>query len=297
MQEWIESLVYFISLFIFIVGCALQPTKVYESQQLDVAGLVVASQKQLVLNDQTVIIDARSPFDYNLSHIPQSVSIQWHDFSRPGNHRGILTDDLFKETRRLALKGISPETPIIVVGNGPLGFGEEGRLAWTLLYLGFKNVQFSAMNHFKNLPMTNKDNVPKPNVPVWKPKVLESLIANVDEVKQTVSRPHSLKEPIFLIDVRSEKEYFRRQADLDYEYPDINAIQIPWTQFITKQGRPNFKVKEILTDLGITPKSRMIIISNQGLRSGAVTASLTSMGYNNVGNFTGGYQLLFKKQP
>ncbi|MCB9024678.1 MAG: hypothetical protein H6625_00035 [Bdellovibrionaceae bacterium] len=285
-----------VSCFIFFVGCALQPTKVYESQQVDVEGLIEASQKPLVLNDQSIVIDARNPFDYNLSHIPQAISIQWHEFSRPGKHRGYLSDDLFKEARRLALKGISPETPIIVLGNGPKGSGEEGRLAWTLLYLGFKNVQFSAMNHFKILPMTNKENAPRPNVPVWKPHFITSLLANVDEVKKVVSQPQSLKERVFLIDVRSEKEYFRRQADLDYEYPDINAIHIPWTQFINKQGRPDFKIIESLKDLGVLRHSRMIIISNQGLRSGAVTAALTSMGYTNVGNFTGGYQQLFPKE-
>lgn len=281
-------------IFSFFVGCSLQPTKVYESQKININGLVEGAQKPLVIDEHVFVIDARSPFDYNVAHIPQSVNIQWQEFSRSGAiNRGLLSEDLFKEARRLALKGLTPKTPVIIVGNGLEGSGEEGRLAWTLLYLGFENVQFASHNYFKKIPLTSKETPPKTNVPVWKPQFIESLLVDVKEVKQIISNPQSLKEQVFIIDVRTEKEFFRRQGDLSYEFPDINAIHIPWTQFITEYGRPNFKIKNDLKDLGIFISSRVIVISHQGLRSGAVAAALTSMGYTNVSNFAGGYQQLF----
>ena len=66
------------------------------------------------------------------------------------NKNTFLARDLFKVTRRLALLGISPNKKIVVVGNGAKGEGEEGRLAWTLLYLGIPHVQVVGLEHFKN---------------------------------------------------------------------------------------------------------------------------------------------------
>ena len=288
----IKCLSYFF--FLFFVGCTHQPTKVYQTQQLDIEGLVAGAKKPLTITDQATVIDVRSLFEYSLAHIPQSLSMQWTDFTVPGQPQsGLLNNDLFKEARRMAVKGLDPQTPIIVVGDGPRGAGEEGRMAWTLLYMGFKNVQFAALNHFKNLPMTQKESPPKTSSPMWKPHLVDSLLVDVGQVKKVVSHPQELGEQVFIIDVRTEKEYFQRQKGLNYKYPDINAIHIPWTEFIDEQGRPNLAMKESLKELGVFVSSRIIVISQRGVRSGAVTAALTLMGYTRAANFAGGYQQLF----
>ncbi|MCB0356642.1 MAG: hypothetical protein KDD40_06525, partial [Bdellovibrionales bacterium] len=217
-------------------------------------------------------------------------------FSIPGAlHRGLLTEDLYKEARRLARKGLGINSKVIVVGNGLLGQGEEGRLAWTLLYMGIHNVQFVALNYFKKLPMTAQESPPKANAKMWKPHLVQTLFATKEEIKiaMTPARTH---KKTYLIDVRSEKEYFHRSTNGDYDYPDLNAIHIPWNKFLTNEGRPNFSILKDLTNFGVQKNDRIITISQQGVRSAAVTAALTSMGYTNVGNFNGGYQLLFPQK-
>ncbi|MCB0391891.1 MAG: hypothetical protein KDD58_11405 [Bdellovibrionales bacterium] len=279
---------------LFFTGCSTvkPPTKIYQSQQLNISGLVEGARSPLVIDDSTFVIDARSQFDYSLSHIPQSISLQWDEFSRPGAiHRGLLNEDLFKVTRRLARKGLGPETKVIVLGNGLQGAGEEARLTWTLLYIGIKNVQFAGLSYFQKAPMTNEQSPPKKNAKMWKPNLVSSLISTKEEIRKAMA-PASLKGKVYLIDVRSQREYFQKTDGGSF---DINAINIPWEKFISEVGRPNFKIKKELSSFGVSATDRIITISNQGIRSGAVAAALTLMGYSNVGNYNGGYQMLFKK--
>lgn len=285
-------------------ACVTGPTKVYQSQSLDVKSSVSANLQPLSLDDNTVVLDARSVFDYNLAHIPQSLNMQWSDFSRPGaRNKGLLSEDLYKEARRLALKGISPESKVIIVGNGIEGRGEEGRLAWTLMYMGIQDVQFASLKHFPKFPMTNAESPPKKNEKVWKPNLVKSLIVEKEEIRDFINHPmrfetmrsKTVQSKKYIIDVRSSKEYFdRRKNNGDYKYPDINAIHIPWESFFTGEGRPDLQIRQQLLDLGITTESRIIVISNEGVRSGAVSAALYLMGFVNTGNFAGGYKWFFQ---
>ncbi len=156
-------------------------------------------------------------------------------------------------------------------------------------------MQFASIGNIKKAPMVNVQSPPKKSVKPWKPKLVKSLVANKKELENVIANPSNKK--VFIIDARSKEEYFnRRDMGGNYQYPDINAIHISWDKFIGENGRPNFKIKSRLVELGIKLNSRVIIITQQGLRSAAVTASLTLMGFTNVGNFTGGYKLLFPRR-
>lgn len=94
-------------------------------------------------------IDARSLAEHKRGKIPGAVHMDWREFLEGhssltdkffGSKKGkVLTDEkLISE--KLSKLGIRDDLPIVVYGeNGP--WGEEGRIAWNLLFWGAKDVR------------------------------------------------------------------------------------------------------------------------------------------------------------
>ena len=278
-------------------------TKVYEKRKQSISGkhpdLEQAARLPIVINEDTVVLDARGSFDFAMAHIPGSKNIHWEDFAQirsayPGKLKNKKA--LYKMARRLARKGLTPESEVVIVGNGVKGKGQEGRLAWTLYYLGVRNIQFADISYF-DFKLTNTINPepPQKNKPIWKPDYHPSILAVKGEIrKATMDLPTSRNEKVFLLDVRSKKEYFsKRSFGGDYG-PDLQAIHIEWKEFLTPQGRPNLEMKARLRAIGMGPESRIIAISNRGVRSAAVAMVLTTMGFDNAANYAGGFKELLK---
>ena len=125
----------------FLFGCQ-QPekTRVYRKTGQDFAALARSLRSQIQITEDTVLLDSRSAFEFGSSHADGSINVQWDAFSQR-NHKGLLNTNLDRISRRLSLMGIRPETPVVVLGKGREGSGEEARLAWMLMYLGVEKVQ------------------------------------------------------------------------------------------------------------------------------------------------------------
>lgn len=277
---------------LFLLGCAQGPTKIYETESPESLYLKNTLSRPILIEEDTLIIDARPAFDYALAHVPGAISVQWTDFTDPrGPRPGLLKVDLYPEIRRLASMGISPGSKIVVVGKGKKGNGEEARLAWTLLYLGIKNVQVAELDSL-GLRFSNLQPAPRPSHDVWKLKLVTAYLADRKEIIKVATRPQS--QNMHIIDVRSKDEYFSKSKRLEYEVPDLRAVNIEWKEFFTLQGRPNSAMITQLQAININLDDRIIVISNNGLRSGAVTYTLLALGFKNAANYAGGYTDLIR---
>lgn len=273
-----------------LLGCATEPTKVYSTQDVDLKYLQSMLSEPVQITEQTVILDSRPAFDFALIHHPQAVNVLWTDFTDTrGPYPGLLLKDLDQAVRRLALLGISPSTPVVVVGLGDKGNGEEGRLAWTLFYLGLSRVQVIDLEKL-GARYTNITPPPRENAKVWEPEYRTKVLADKKEVMRLATSKHD--ERTHIIDVRSKNEYFSKNRKLEYEYPDLRAINIEWKEFFSSQGRPNMAIRDQLKAIGVNLTDRIVVISNNGVRSGAVTFALLSLGYVNASNYAGGYSEL-----
>lgn len=276
-----RNLFFIVSIFFIAVGCQQKPTKVTAQDPVIIGDLTTGA----LIKGNTVILDARPPFEFNLSHVPGAINIQWDDFSQ-GNQKfkGLLQSDLYSAARRLSLIGIDPETRVVVLGKGKQGMGEEGRIAWTLQMLGVKDVytllhkSYREMNTTKEVPAIQ-------NKPYWKPQVNESLSINSKLFKQKVS---SLGTDIVVLDVRSSQEFSINNLS---QHKDVKAkvYNHEWKNFFDEKGLPQKKVEGLLSQSNINKDSEILVISNQGVRSAAVTYVLHFLGYKNVSNFAGGY--------
>lgn len=283
---------------LFVGACATAPTKVKETveRKRDEAGAAQAAP--IKITPQTVIVDARSAFEYSTAHVPDSVNLEWRSFTNP-ERRGELHGDHFALARRLSWMGIGPQTHVVVVGNGLSGNGEEGRVAWMLAYLGVSNVQFAQLDSLK-FRLTNivEDNRPK-SVPMWKPQVVESLAASREEVifvvnNKAVHQPASFKmgsPPVLyrFVDVRSEDDYLGREGfGARQPVPNMDAINIPWREFFHPSMRVKSEMATKLKEVGILPQHRVIVLSEDGVSSAAVTMALRALGFKNSANYAGG---------
>ncbi|OFZ11498.1 MAG: hypothetical protein A2Z20_12555 [Bdellovibrionales bacterium RBG_16_40_8] len=272
----------FFSILLFLSGCTLAPTKTYMTEDINTQKLVTVLKKPINITNETIILDARAPFEFAVAHLPQAVNIRSSDFGK----------DPSAEVRRLALLGISPQSQVVILGLGLNGAGEEGHMAWTLLYLGVENVQ-TAQADSLGLRYSNLIPPPRANAPTWEPRLRGSIRASKQELLRVAMS--KFDDRAHILDVRSKKEFFSKNRDLEYEVPDLRAVNIEWKDFFTQMGRPNLAMRDQLRAVQINPNDRVIVISNNGLRSAATTYALLSLGYKNAASFAGGYTELLKK--
>jgi thiosulfate/3-mercaptopyruvate sulfurtransferase len=288
-MNWRRTAIYFTTL--LMAGCQSKPTKVYEARDIELKILAEKLARPIQFTEKTVLIDARSPFDFAMAHAPGAVNLQWTDFTARGPVPGLLKNDLFAEARRLAWMGIGPDTPVVVAGPGTKGHGDDGRLAWTLLYLGVRDVQLVDLDSL-GLRYSNITPPPRASVPVWKPIVAKSILAGKKEVLSVAT---SKAYPnMHILDVRSVQEFTARTPK-GYVLPDLRAVNIPWTEFFTRGGRPNAAIADRLRAIQIKPDDRVLVMDDIGVRSAAVTYALLALGYANAANFAGGWAELIVK--
>lgn len=276
---------------LFVVGCQSPPTKV--KQTMDPRFRKAA----IKLEAGTVFLDARPVLDYDLGHLPQAIPVSWKDFSQKKEHfQGLLDENLEQQMRRLARYGIGPETPVVVIGNGWRGQGEEGRLAWTLQVMGIKNVRLMSNDVF-NTPRWNQDDGGVKAHVYWDYEKDASLEVDKKTMLQASMSPHQARSGVVIIDVRTEREYLRKgSSDISKFAPDLGAINIPWNEFIDENGEVNFKLKEKLHEADITDEKKIYVIDEQGVKSALAVVALRRMGFNQAANFSGGYDWLMFKE-
>lgn len=307
-QRWFR-VVMILGSVVLVAACnTLRPTHTNENpeRRMSVGGV---EQEPVRISPETVVIDARKPVEYTMARIPKSISMQWADYTEPEPaQRGVLQEDLFAITRRLARYGINPDSQVVVVGSGVEGQGEEGRIAWMLSYLGVRNVQFADLDYFKVTLTTVPNESSLKSLPIWKPVVDKSLLVTRDELlgvlnKGGVHQPVSLNAnpPVLykIIDVRTSQEYLGKKSlsTMKRAIPNMDAVNIPWHQFFDKNLRIRPEIAEQLMGVGIEPLHRIIVLDENGVSSAAVTMALRSLGYKNTGNYAGGLTDLLSAYP
>lgn len=297
----------------FNFACTQAPTKTFESQPVYRHGggktntNKVGSIDPIEIKPETIVLDTRPGFVYSLSHIPGSINLTWQEFTETNlKRKGALVKDLFAKTRRLARLGIGPDSNVVVIGDGKSGKGDEARLAWTLRYLGIKNVEFVGKDYFDQARWVN-DSVktsPKVAVPMWKPNLNSFLLVSKEEVKKYLVKSKDLKPKdssqvmegeigaekmtkgrLKIIDCRDSKEYLTGSLNFS---PDVDVVNIEWTEFIDDQGRPDPKIVNKLRNIGIGSGGRIIVLSQSGVESSVVVMTLLKLGIGEVGHVAGG---------
>ncbi len=146
--------IFMMSLFLIpTLGATSESLKVKKEKMITPSTIEILTAKEVFkkLNeaaDQVRIIDARDS-NFQQGHIPGSQSMNWQEWSeeKPGIANAVFGHPEKwgrilrgpEVQQKLRTLGLSQNKIIVVVGD-PKGWGEEGRVAWNLLYWGATHV-------------------------------------------------------------------------------------------------------------------------------------------------------------
>lgn len=236
---------------------------------------------------KAILIDARDKNEYKKSHIEGAISLNWEDLSLPNlPFKGNLKDpQTLKEI--LGNLGISNNKIVLVYGDPIHGWGEDGRVAWSLRALGhFKTFLvdggYPALRG-QNLPISTK---PPKNI---KPEsFIPSHTFHFTATKEFIL--NNLKNSnIVFIDTREEREFIGGTPYGERRGGHIpGAKHIYYKEFLKANGEVKKKedIIQILNNHGIQREHTIISYCTGGVRSALVTAILQSLGFNAI-NYPG----------
>ncbi|TGN03392.1 sulfurtransferase [Leptospira dzoumogneensis] len=245
-----------------------------------VRGWFISAPEALYLHGQgAVFVDAREGI--KISSFSKAVPLGWQEISQKEfpNQGNLAQASEAKEVLRK--KGLDGSKIVLVFGDPAGGWGEEGRIVWSLRTLGFSK-SFIVDGGINALQKASTSPVPK------RPEILSQVNSSTSENKgwsadsKLVQSELSDKKFAF-IDTREEREFLGQTP-----YGESRGGHLPgakwiyYKQFLDKDGYllGESKILAKLYELGISKDKTVVSYCTGGVRSGWMTSVLVSLGYN-----------------
>jgi len=161
--------------------------------------------------DNVLVLDARDKGAFSKGHHKNAVRADWTDF-----RKGLLIGGVLKEPAELKRAfeklGVRNDKRVLVCGFGKEGFGEEGRIAWTLRYLGHPAVMLlaSECERLKPLGWTQEQSKPEPGL--FEIEIDESLRVTKDDVKRAIVKHAQVLDARRLEEFKGATPYFEKRG-------------------------------------------------------------------------------------
>lgn len=239
--------------------------------------VIDAAQARALLAEGALLLDTRGQDLRDALPVAGATAVAWQDFSNADlpNKGQLLEDDAFL-TEKLRALGVSSGRPVIAIADTANGWGEDGRVVWTLRTLGHENSYLvdggvTALLAGGDLAVTpaavpGDFIVARTAAYEIKKEELVTLIDNPDVV---------------IIDTREPREYAGETP-----YGESRGGHIPgarhvfFKDLVGADGKivEGEALKARLADLGIGENTEVVSYCTGGIRSGFVTAVLSSAG-------------------
>ena len=233
------------------------------------------------------VLDARGRAAWREGHVPGSWPIDWLDHREGRLRTGLLTEDLAALDRALEAAGVDDDRPVLVVGAGPDGWGEEGRIFWMLEYLGHPQVRLLDGGWPRwtaaSAPTTTDRTLPSPGD--FTPRPQHDRRALLDEV---VAATHTGSAVLW--DTREDREYAGSTPYGERRGGHVpGAIGLWYGELTGPDGRllPREVLLAKLSEAGLSPDRAVVPYCTGGVRSGFAYAVLRDLGYPHVANYDG----------
>lgn len=233
-----------------------------------------------------VILDARPASEYRAGHVPGAVRVSWSRYRDGWFRVGRLPDNLDKLARKLEKLGVDDERPVVVYDAAHEGWGQAGRVAWMIGYLGHEDVRildggYAAWVDNGGEPTTDRPDVERGSFTV---QTRSSWRATIDDVQHATEN-----DDVVILDVRSEKEYEGARPYFSKRGGHIpGARHLYWKDLLDEDGKRRTDVSDLMSDLGIDPDTQVITYCTGGVRSAEVLFLLSEAGYK-VRNYDGSW--------
>ena len=242
-------------------------------------------------------VDARPEKAYRQGHAPGAVHIEWTEFGGGAALTGRLDADEARLAELFASRGVGRDSWTIIFGDPLSLWGEEGRIAWTLAYLGATKFSIVDGGHAEwlaaGLPI-QKGTVERPRRE-FVPTLHDGILARKMDVQGFVSEGDEDSWRTVLLDVREPGE-FRGEDDAP-TYGALRsghmptAVNLPWRTLLDDRGRikPRDELGELLIAQGVRPDAHIITYCTGGVRSAHTWYVLRMLGYPEVRNYAGSW--------
>lgn len=248
-------------------------------------------EKNIAAED-LLILDARGEKAYAKGHIPNAIPIAWQSLSKmdgaPGDKGWGTVKDKEALAKVLSAHGIDHKKKIVVYTDVLNGWGEDGRIFWTLKMAGLTNVRIldGGINYWISMDgEVSKDTIT--------PKVSSLTIEKLD-----FDRTIALKEikasqdTIKIVDTREKDEFDGAQNYGEKRGGHLpNAIHFNFRQVLKEDGRFKSKsvLKELFSNAGLEMEDSIATYCTAGIRSAHLQVALEMVGYEKAMNYDGSF--------
>lgn len=255
------------------------------------ASWIVSPGQAVVLKENgALLLDARSLDDRLLKSIPTAKIVKWEDYSliqSPFKGRLLPKEELLERLQALGKKN---QDTILVVGDPLDGWGEEGRMVWTLRAAGYYRSYVVDGGADKFLEKQRQGSS----------RGFKDLIGNVTAKNEIASAYDITAESLLdqirkeknissVLDVREEREFLGSTP-----YGESRGGHIPgakwiyYKDFLDAEGyvKSREQILEILHSKKIPSDKPIVSYCTGGIRSAFTTAVFISYGLN-AKNYSG----------
>lgn len=234
------------------------------------------------------VIDVRSARDYRRGHVPGAVRVSWLDHRDGWGRTGKLPDDLGRVAQAMGSLGVDGARPVVVYGKARDGWGEEGRVAWMLHYLGHSRVTIldGGWPAWQRAGGPVSREVPAPRAGGFAARPRAAARASADDVASASAAG------VLVLDTRSTEEWNGSRKYWPKRQGRIpGAVHLEWRELLTADGLLDRSpaLRERLRRLGLTPERRVIAYCVGGVRSGQAFVALKALGFHDVRNYDGSF--------
>ncbi|BDA77921.1 sulfurtransferase [Leptospira kobayashii] len=282
----------FLLAFVFVVGSDLISADQRKKWDLAKSWIISAEQAYQLKQSGAVFLDARDISLRFLPKIADTKSVTWEEFSldkSPNNGKLLAKKDILSKLGKL---GVNEKATVVVIGDPLNGWGEEGRIVWTLRSVGYQNsfwIDGGAKAYSSYLVEAGKEKSPvkqelKSNTLPDK----SSLELDIDHSKLKSAWKAGDKN-LYIVDVREERE-FKGETP----YGESRGGHIPgakwiyFKDFLDEKGylKSKEEIQTILNKQSISKNATIVSYCTGGIRSAWTTSVLLSYGIS-AKNYSG----------
>lgn len=202
----------------------------------------------------------------------------WQDFTNADLPvKGKLLDDDAALTAKLQALGISKDKPVIAVADSVRGWGEDGRIVWTLRTLGHTQAYLVD----GGIAAITSGGAPKIAAVSGPGDFVVARTTQYEINKEELAKDIG-KSDIVILDTREPREYAGETPYGESRGGHVpGAKHIFYKDLVGADGKilPADQLKGKLQSLGVKEDTQIVSYCTGGIRSGFVTAVLNNFGY------------------
>lgn len=244
-------------------------------------------------DENIILMDARGEEAAKKGTIEGATTTSWQNLSNiEGTEKGDYDWGLILEPEVLSKKlgdlGLSKDKEIILFAQGPKGWGEDGRILWTLKAAGYENLKMvdGGLDALIAVGMKESKDVKKLD-----PVEVEIDALNYERVIDTKELEVSFDDYVIL-DVREDKEYNGGVHYGEAKGGRIpGAVQVRFTDLFDSDGylKSNDEITSMLEDSNIKKTDKVVAYCTSGIRSAYMQLIMEMLDFEVVKNYDGSY--------